>query len=50
MARPLKGFEYFEPSTIEEVTRILSTHRAGAKVLAGGVDLIASYVVSLVML
>ncbi len=40
MARPIKSFEYFEPSTINEATQLLSTYRPKAKVLAAGVDLI----------
>jgi len=41
MARSLKGFEYFEPSTIAEATRLLSTYQPKAKVIAAGVDLIS---------
>lgn len=40
MARPLKSFEFFEPSTIDEATRLLSTHQPTVKVIAAGVDLI----------
>lgn len=41
MARVLKPFEYFEPRTAEEAVRILFTYGEKAKVLAGGVDLVA---------
>ena len=41
MAQPLKPFDYFEPTTIEEATQILSKYGTKAKVLAGGVDLVA---------
>lgn len=57
MARSLKPFDYFEPHTIKEAVSILGKHGKNAKVLAGGVDLVArmrlrqtqpKYVVSLV--
>lgn len=41
MAQPLKPFDYFEPTTIEEATQILSKYGTKVKVLAGGVDLVA---------
>lgn len=41
MTRPLKPFGYFEPNTIEEVVQILDRYGTKAKVLAGGVDLVA---------
>lgn len=41
MTRPLKPFDYFEPTTIEEAAQILSKYSTKAKVLAGGVDLVA---------
>jgi len=41
MAQPLKPFDYFEPTTIEEATQILSKYGTKAKVLASGVDLVA---------
>ncbi|MDH5695694.1 MAG: xanthine dehydrogenase family protein subunit M [Dehalococcoidia bacterium] len=41
MTRPLKPFVYFEPSTIKEAVQILDTYGTKAKVLAGGVDLVA---------
>ncbi len=36
----IKPFEYFEPETIEEATRVLSEYGERAKLLAGGVDLV----------
>jgi carbon-monoxide dehydrogenase medium subunit len=36
----LNKFEYFEPNTVKDVVEILSRYGAGAKVIAGGVDLI----------
>ncbi len=41
MTRPLKPFGYFEPTTIEEAAQILTKYGTKAKVLAGGVDLVA---------
>lgn len=41
MTQPLKPFGYFEPTTIEEAAQILSKYGTKAKVLAGGVDLVA---------
>lgn len=41
MAQPLKPFDYFKPTTIEEATQILSKYGTKVKVLAGGVDLVA---------
>lgn len=41
MTRPLKPFDYFEPNTIEEAVQILDKYGTKAKVLAGGVDLVA---------
>jgi len=38
--RILKPFEYFEPETIKEATKILSEHGERARLLAGGVDLV----------
>ena len=38
--RALKSFDYFEPATIQEATKLLSTYGDKAEVLAGGVDLI----------
>lgn len=40
MARVLTPFEYFEPETVNEAVRLLSTYGARAKVIAGGVDLV----------
>ncbi len=40
MYRVLKPFELFEPATVEEALHLLSMHRAKAKVMAGGVDLV----------
>lgn len=42
MIRPLKPFEYFEPTTVEEAIQILSQYGNKAKVLAGGTDLLIS--------
>jgi carbon-monoxide dehydrogenase medium subunit len=36
----LKPFDYFEPATVQEATRLLSKYGDKAQVLAGGVDLI----------
>jgi len=36
----MKPFEYFEPSTVGEATRLLSNHGKNAQILAGGIDLI----------
>ena len=36
----MKAFDYFEPKTIAEATQLLSEYNGGAKVLAGGVDLL----------
>ena len=41
MTQPLKPFDYFEPTTIEEAVQILSKYGTKAKLLAGGVDLVA---------
>lgn len=41
MCRVLKPFEYFEPETVGEAMGILSTYGTKAKVLAGGIDLVA---------
>jgi len=41
MYRVLRPFEYFEPTTLAEVVDILSKHNGQAKVLAGGMDLVA---------
>jgi carbon-monoxide dehydrogenase medium subunit len=38
----LKPFEYFEPQTVEETVKVLSTYGSKAKVLAGGTDLLLS--------
>jgi len=40
MVRSLKPFDYLEPRTVEEASRLLSTHYTDAKILAGGVDLL----------
>jgi len=40
MYRVLRPFELFEPATVGEATQILFARGAGAKVLAGGVDLV----------
>lgn len=40
MYRALSSFELFEPATVGEAAQILFAHGAGAKVLAGGVDLV----------
>ena len=36
----LKPFEYFEPSTVAEATKLLSNYGEKAQILAGGIDLI----------
>src|SRR4030042_6316053 len=36
----MKPFEYFEPSTVEEATQLLSNYGEKAQILAGGIDLI----------
>jgi len=41
MTRPLKPFDYFEPTTIKEAVQILGRYGTKAKLLAGGVDLVA---------
>lgn len=41
MHRVLKRFEFLEPKTIEEAVQILFMYKELAKVLAGGVDLVA---------
>jgi carbon-monoxide dehydrogenase medium subunit len=41
MYRVLKPFEFLDPKTIDEANQILSTYGNSAKVLAGGVDLVA---------
>ena len=38
--RTLKPFDYFEPGTVKEAVKLLSTHGEKAQVLAGGIDLI----------
>jgi CO/xanthine dehydrogenase FAD-binding subunit len=38
--RTLKPFDYFEPTTVKEAVKLLSTHGEKAQVLAGGIDLI----------
>jgi carbon-monoxide dehydrogenase medium subunit len=38
--RTLKPFDYFEPTTVKEAIKLLSTHGEKAQVLAGGIDLI----------
>jgi carbon-monoxide dehydrogenase medium subunit len=38
--RTLKPFDYFEPTTVHEATKLLSKYGDKAQVLAGGVDLI----------
>ena len=38
--RILKPFDYFEPTTVKEAVKLLSTHGNKAQVLAGGIDLI----------
>ena len=40
MYKTLKSFEFFEPTSFEEASRILSKFGQRAKLLAGGVDLI----------
>lgn len=40
MYRVLRPFELFEPATVGEAVQILFAHGTGAKVLAGGVDLV----------
>jgi carbon-monoxide dehydrogenase medium subunit len=42
VSRVLSPFAYIEPMTIDEATNALSKHGPGAKVLAGGCDLIPS--------
>ncbi len=37
----LRSFEYLEPKTVEEAVQVLATYGKEAKVLAGGVDLVA---------
>lgn len=41
MTRPLKPFEYLEPTTIEEAVDVLSKYGTKARVSAGNVDLVA---------
>ena len=41
MPRVLEPFEYFEPETVKEAIDILAKYEGRAKLLAGGVDLIA---------
>ena len=41
MHRTLRPFELLEPQTIEEAIQLLSSYGDKAKVLAGGVDLVA---------
>lgn len=38
--RVLKPFDYFEPTSVKEAVKLLSTHGDKAQLLAGGVDLI----------
>ena len=38
--RILKPFDYYEPTTVKEAVKLLSTHGEKAQVLAGGIDLI----------
>lgn len=38
--RTLKPFDYFEPETVQEATRLLSKNGGSPRILAGGVDLI----------
>jgi carbon-monoxide dehydrogenase medium subunit len=38
--RTLRPFEYFEPGTVKEAVKLLSTYSEKAQVLAGGIDLI----------
>lgn len=40
MYRVLKPFEFFDPGTVDDVVRLLSTYGAKAKIMAGGVDLV----------
>ena len=35
----MENFEYFEPKTLKEAVRLLVKHKKGAKLLAGGTDL-----------
>lgn len=41
MTRPLKPFDYFEPTTINEVVQLLGKYGTKIKVIAAGVDLVA---------
>lgn len=36
----MKPFEYFEPRTVPEATKLLSNYGGKARILAGGIDLI----------
>ena len=38
--RTLKPFDYFEPETVQEATKLLSKRGKKSRILAGGVDLI----------
>jgi carbon-monoxide dehydrogenase medium subunit len=38
--RTLKPFDYFEPTTVKEAVKLLSTYGEKSQVLAGGIDLI----------
>ncbi len=42
MPRAIKPFEYLEPSTVAEACRLLAAHKPGARVLAGGTDVLVS--------
>lgn len=48
MTRRLKRFEYCAPSTIEEAAEVVAERGKGAKVLAGGTDLISMMKLGLV--
>ncbi|MFO7772566.1 MAG: xanthine dehydrogenase family protein subunit M [Dehalococcoidia bacterium] len=41
MTRPLKPFEYLEPTTVEEAVQFLKKYGTRARVFAGNVDLVA---------
>jgi carbon-monoxide dehydrogenase medium subunit len=49
MTRRLKRFKYYAPSTIEEAAEVVAEQGKGAKVLAGGTDLISMMKLRLVM-
>ena len=42
MFRLLRPFEFHEPASVEEAVALLSTYGDGARVLAGGTDLVVS--------